>query len=291
MMGPERATAGLMGHSIPSWVIDVLATPGDKHRLHLSGEGIVKANGERIGVDDGIVDLSGHGEDELKWHSQTFFAGDPQAVELLRPTQQRFRRLLWRFARQLAPDATVADIAAADAEFAGYFPTRRILAMDLSRARLRRAIELGRVDFAVLADIRRPPLLDGSLDAIVSTNTLNHLPPESVPEVVEGLLRCLKPGGRLAATLSLGSVPAVIERIGAQSVVEQVRLGGPVSRWWERVVHSRSNRLIGRLGLHRSRAAKWLFDLMASTVILGDRLVKPSASAQRETCWLVARAP
>lgn len=290
MMSYEPANGGLVGQTIPAWAIDVLAAPGDKQRLRLSQDGLATMNGELIAVEDGIVDLSGRSKEDLQRHAQAFFVPDLDAVELLKPKQQHFRQLLRRFARQLAPDATVADFAASDSEFTSYYPTRRVLAMDLSTACLRRGIELGRVDFAVLADIRHPPLLDGSLDALVSTNTLLHLPAEDVPEIVAGLVRCLKPGGRLAATLMLATVPTTIDRIGADRVLEQVCIGGPVSRWWERVVYSPSNKLIRHLGLRTARVTKPLMDFVSSSVTIGDRFVKPSPSTQLDHYWLVIEA-
>jgi SAM-dependent methyltransferase len=290
MMSNEAASAGLVSRTIPAWAIGLLATPGDKQRLRPCEDGIATMSGELIDVEDGIVNLSGRSKEDLQRHSEAFFAGDPAAVEFLKPQQQRFRQLLRRFARRLSPDATVADIAAADAEFASYYPTRRVLAMDLSIARLRRGIELGRVDFAVLADIRQPPLVDGSLDAIVSTNTLHQLPDEAVPEIVAGLVRCLKPDGRLAVTLKLATLPALIDRIGEDRFVEHVCIGGPVSQWWERVVYARSKTLIRRLGLRTARASKPLMDFISSSVTLGDRLVKPSPSAQLDLHWLVIQA-
>lgn len=289
-MGSVSADGSLVAASIPSWALDVLATPGDKQRLHASPEGLAAAGGKSIGVDQGIVDLSGRSQDELRRHAEVFFAHGLDAVEFLRPSQQHFRRLLWRFARQFAPEAIVADIASSDAEFAGYFPTRRVLAMDLSSVCLRRAIQLGRVDFAVLADVRHPPLLDGSLDAIVSSNTLIHLPQEVVPEAVEGLVRCLKPGGMLATTLSSATVGAVVERIGEHRVIERVCIGGPVSQWWERVVYYPCIKTIYRLGSRTVRVLKPVLDLVSSAVSLGDRLVKASPSSQQDSYWLVIRA-
>jgi SAM-dependent methyltransferase len=289
-MQTEIAGGELRGASIPAWAIDVLATPGEKRRLKAAPEGIVASDGATITVEQSIIDLSGHSADKLQRHSGTFTASDPRAVEFLTPYQLHFRRLLKRFAGDLAPGAIVADIASADAEFVGYFPTRRVLAMDLSVARLRRAIDLGRVDFAVLADIRNPPLVDGSVDAIVSSHTLHHLPQESIPRIVAGLARCLKPGGRLAATLASTAVPSVIDAIGADRVIRQVRIGGPVSQWWERVFNSPSKRLARRLGRQASRAAKPLLDCVSSLATVTDRLARPVPNAEGDWYWVVIQA-
>src|SRR5262245_25274485 len=127
-MTRQVPTTNALGASIPAWAIGVLATPGDKQPLHASAEGIATAGGEPIGVLDGIVDLSGHSPEDLKRHAEVFFAHELDAVEVLKPSQQHFRRLLGRFGRQLAPDAIVADIATNDAEFVRYFAARRVLA-------------------------------------------------------------------------------------------------------------------------------------------------------------------
>lgn len=285
------AGAPRAGRSLPSWAVDVLATPGDKQPIVASDQGLATRSGQSIEFADALVDLSGLSKHELQQHTDSFVANDAEAVEFLKPRQQLFRRLLWRFARQLRPDATVADIAAADAEFVCYYPTRRVLAMDLSVARLRRGVEQGRVDFGVLADIRRPPLLDGALDAIVSSNTLHHLPDDEVPEIVAGLVRCLKPGGRLAATVGTTTVPGVIERIGWENIVEHESIGGPVSGWWERVIYPRTSRLARRGGSRAERAAKPLLDFVSSSVALGDRLFASSESMRPGLHWFVIQAP
>ena len=247
-MVPMSAKTGTAGQTIPDWAIAVLATPGEKQPLHASSDGLASDLGEPIRVADGVVDLSGRSPEELRRHAEIFFAQHLDMVEFLKPSQQHFRRLLWNFAQRLGPDAVVGDIASNDAEFAWYFPSRHVLAMDLSDVCLQRAIKLGRVAFGVLADVRQPPMLDRSMDAIVSSNTLIHLPQDEVPDIVDGLLRCLKPEGMLATTLPTATMNAVIDRIGEQRVLERARIGGPVSRWWERSVHAAQHPATSPLG-------------------------------------------
>jgi len=50
-----------------------------------------------------------------------------------------------------------------------------------------------------LADMTDVP--DDSLDAVVSVSALEHNTPEALPSVVAGIMRKIKPGGRLLATL------------------------------------------------------------------------------------------
>jgi SAM-dependent methyltransferase len=76
-----------------------------------------------------------------------------------------------------------------------------------SPARLKQALlrQAGRVviynqDLRDLADIP-----DGSQDAVVAVSSLEHNPPEDLERVVAELLRVLKPGGALLATLGASS--------------------------------------------------------------------------------------
>lgn len=74
-------------------------------------------------------------------------------------------------------------------------------ALSLVRGGARRRTAAGTVviynqDLAQLSD-----LADSCVDAIVSVSALEHNPPAALPTVVAELLRVLKPGGRLIATL------------------------------------------------------------------------------------------
>jgi SAM-dependent methyltransferase len=61
----------------------------------------------------------------------------------------------------------------------------------------RGTVVLRRADLSRLSD-----LPDASFDAVVSVSALEHNAPDVLPRVVEELLRVLRPGGRLLATLS-----------------------------------------------------------------------------------------
>lgn len=57
----------------------------------------------------------------------------------------------------------------------------------------------------VVGDIRRLPLAAGCLDGIWSAASLLHVPTEEVPSTLTGWAGCLRPGGVLGLSTSLGS--------------------------------------------------------------------------------------
>ena len=63
----------------------------------------------------------------------------------------------------------------------------RVMGADISPAMLEVAKERGPVVGHVRADLERPPLRAGSVDAVVSARFLMHLPPELRPRVVRAL--------------------------------------------------------------------------------------------------------
>jgi len=73
---------------------------------------------------------------------------------------------------------------------------RRDLAALLDPRRAPGRVVFYHQDLKTLADIP-----DASLDAVVAVSALEHNDPQDLPRVVEELMRVLKPGGRLAATL------------------------------------------------------------------------------------------
>ena len=75
----------------------------------------------------------------------------------------------------------------------------RIVGADISPAMLEVAKERGPVVGHVRADLERPPLRPGSVDAVVSTRFLMHLPPALRPRVL-----------RAMATLTRGPVVATV---------------------------------------------------------------------------------
>lgn len=57
----------------------------------------------------------------------------------------------------------------------------------------------------VVADIRHVPLGRGCLDGIWSSASLLHIPREDMPSTLNGWAGCLRPGGILGLSTSLGS--------------------------------------------------------------------------------------
>jgi SAM-dependent methyltransferase len=75
----------------------------------------------------------------------------------------------------------------------------RVMGADISPAMLEVARERGPVIGHVRADLERPPLRPGSVDAVVSTRFLMHLPAELRPRVLASLARLAR--GPVVATV------------------------------------------------------------------------------------------
>lgn len=77
------------------------------------------------------------------------------------------------------------------------------MGVDLSAGML--TVARGRGLPVVRGDLRRPPIRAGSLGGIWSSAALLHVPRPDVPTTLLAWHRCLRPGGRLALSTSLGS--------------------------------------------------------------------------------------
>jgi SAM-dependent methyltransferase len=99
-----------------------------------------------------------------------------------------------RAAAAVPPGARVADLGAGEGWYRDRFPGRRYWAVDFALGDAR--WDYGGLD--VRADLHRLPLRDGALDAVLSTQTLEHLrdPRAFFAEVA----RVLRPGGTLYLT-------------------------------------------------------------------------------------------
>jgi SAM-dependent methyltransferase len=77
-------------------------------------------------------------------------------------------------------------------------PQGTVVGVDYTEPMLRAAHELGRAEYArlVLADARRLPLVDASIDGVFAAGLIGHLP--DVDTVLTELARVCRPGGRLA---------------------------------------------------------------------------------------------
>lgn len=70
-----------------------------------------------------------------------------------------------------------------------------VIVMDISPGILKRAMALGHL--GVLGSIDRMPFASWSIDVILDISTIDHLPQNTAPHVIEEYYRILKPGGRL----------------------------------------------------------------------------------------------
>jgi SAM-dependent methyltransferase len=133
----------------------------------------------------------------------------PGAAELERIYSTRFagksayRTQVWKvlapyFAQWLPANATVLDLGAGYCEFINNVSAAAKYAMDLNPA-LREQAAPGVT--LLQQDCSEPwPLPDSKLDAVFTSNFLEHLPNKSaVTAVLRHAHRCLKPGGRFIA--------------------------------------------------------------------------------------------
>jgi ubiquinone/menaquinone biosynthesis C-methylase UbiE len=107
----------------------------------------------------------------------------------LAPVQQSFIQTLSRPASGPFYRKWAARLAALARESAGY----------LSSSQSSGRVFIYNQDLTNLAEIK-----DNSLDAIVAISSLEHNTPEGLAKVVDELMRVLKPGGALLATLTAG---------------------------------------------------------------------------------------
>lgn len=77
------------------------------------------------------------------------------------------------------------------------------LGIDLSAGMLAVAAQRGLP--VVRADLRRPPVLPGSVGTVYSVAALLHVPREQVPATLAAWTALLRPGGRLHLSTSLGA--------------------------------------------------------------------------------------
>ncbi len=89
----------------------------------------------------------------------------------------------------------------------------RVFGVDIARNVVRRAASRFPALHAASCDVRELPFAAGSFDAIVSNSTLDHFDhPGDIRASLYGLLRVLKPGGRLILTLDNRRHPVIALR-------------------------------------------------------------------------------
>lgn len=114
-----------------------------------------------------------------------------------------YRTKVWKvlveyFGQWFPATGTVLDLGSGYCEFINNASAKVKYAMDLNPDVHQRAAEGVKV---LLQDCSEPwPLLEGELDAVFTSNFLEHLPNKSAVSAVLGhAFRCLKPGGRFIA--------------------------------------------------------------------------------------------
>jgi SAM-dependent methyltransferase len=114
-----------------------------------------------------------------------------------------YRNSVWKvlvsyLSRWVPEDGTVLDIGSGYCEFINNLETGRRYAMDLNPDTRRRAAAGVMVLEQDCAECW--PLADGELDAVFTSNFLEHLSDKkAISAVLANAHRCLKPGGRLIA--------------------------------------------------------------------------------------------
>lgn len=131
-----------------------------------------------------------HGDDLATLYRARFEGADADRVRVWRILVDRV------FQAYVPPEGSVLDVGCGWGEFINAIGAKRRYAIDLNpdaRARLAPGVEFFRQSCA------DPwPLPDGSLDAVFTSNFLEHLPSKDlVVATVEQGVRCLKPGGRM----------------------------------------------------------------------------------------------
>jgi SAM-dependent methyltransferase len=112
------------------------------------------------------------------------------------------RRAVSRFVERAAAEtpagARVLDCGAGEGRYRGFFEGRRYVGVDLALGNA--AWDYAGLD--VFADLQRLPFRDRSADAVLATQTLEHL--RDPREFLREAARVLRPGGRLLLTAPQG---------------------------------------------------------------------------------------
>jgi ubiquinone/menaquinone biosynthesis C-methylase UbiE len=184
----------------------VLRCPRCAHALSaLTAEAACTRCDARFPIEDGILDLRVSGLDAHKQDQERFFSEEGDAYERDVVNSAFYQALdaltVGRWAAALPPDSLVLDIGSGTARVAIRLARagHRVIAMDLTRALLRRARQKAaasgvadRIVF-VLADAEHLPVADASLDAAVAHGVLHHV--ERPDLLVARAARALRPGG------------------------------------------------------------------------------------------------
>lgn len=117
---------------------------------------------------------------------------DHRAFDSWIPLQRYWQRARFRIIQEyLADEGWVLDIGCGSSRIVQTLP--RVVGMDLAMRKLRWLRSPGRN--LLQGDMNRLPFRDGSVDAVVSSEVIEHIPREEVR--IEELVRVIRPGGSL----------------------------------------------------------------------------------------------
>lgn len=118
------------------------------------------------------------------------------------------RPLLQRFSDVVADGRLVLDLGCAGGRKTVELAEAgmRVIGLDLAREALRIAVSARPAHGYIEGDMTHLPFADGSLDGVWASASMLHLPPEVVPVALGEVVRVLKPGGGLYATMQHGAV-------------------------------------------------------------------------------------
>ena len=136
----------------------------------------------------------------------------------------RDRELLDTFAADVA--GPIVDVGCGPGHIGAFVRQhhRPVLGLDLSHEMAKLA--LGRVDAALVADLRRLPFASGHLGGVVAFYSLIHVRRTQVPGVFGEFLRVLRPGGRLLISAHEGEGEVTVEEFLGQSATFVATLFG-----------------------------------------------------------------
>lgn len=112
-------------------------------------------------------------------------------------------RWVSRQARSLSPGSSILDIGAGSCPYRALFAHCEYFSQDFCQLKdgQSRLGGYGSIDY--VCDVTRIPVPDNSMDAVLCTEVLEHLPDPCA--AVREMARILKPGGKLMVTAPLGS--------------------------------------------------------------------------------------
>lgn len=199
--------------AVPAWLLEVLADPETGEQLDYDGAGTLRSPaGATYSIESGLVDLAPK-DTNFDEYDGLFGNHRPGDLEVLTPGQIRFRKNIRSFLRSLPAGATVLDAGSSEAEFHDIRPDLRFIPLDLARTRLRYALSTGRSDFVLLADLRKPPLRQRSIDIVICTHVLQHLDDDAeIVAAATSLLQRLAPGGRAFCTIPIGPAEELLRQ-------------------------------------------------------------------------------